>query len=438
MNSFDELKLGETVYLCPAGGASRKMYNLIRSCRPDICVKMFLDSYKSTVNKGGDIKRIDELESHEIDIRVIIVIEREKVRKDLVDVLEISGFDKISCVDNSFSVNVLEANHENSNIMHFIYDLSVNALNYEFVVSLVHADSERKRLGFKWLHPVIIYSNNSPVFDLSRESIRSEGAVLESSNYWFIYNVIIPSMSLLPSCKGYTLFESRSEALRVIDLYSGSMFPVDYSIGSPVELDSIRNTCLGDGYGQPLKSNQSSISFVQQWIDMFDFDRDKCIVITLRQNLLSEERNSDMSAWKCFADKVRVNGYVPIFVKDTYSDFDADDLNGYSVFSPASWNIFLRMALYEVCYLNMTVNTGTIALCMFNKNVRYINFAYVSDEHYAGSYEFHEASGSHIGSQYPGSSSFQKTVWGGGDSCDVIFNEFMGMVDKIESANICG
>ena len=93
----------------------------------------------------------------------------------------------------------------------------------------------------------------------------------------------------------------------------------------------------------------------------------------------------------------------------------------------------LRMALYETAFLNMTVNTGTVALCMFNAKVRYINFVYISDEDYSGSERFHEAAGTPVGSQYPGASKYQKIVWGGGGDCKKIVMEFIDMADLIKS-----
>jgi len=87
--------------------------------------------------------------------------------------------------------------------------------------------------------------------------------------------------------------------------------------------------------------------------------------------------------------------------------------------------------LYERALLNMTVNTGTISLCYFNKNVRYLNFIYISDIA-TGKEEYHKLSGTPYGSQYPASGPFQRWVWGGSDDCTVLVSEFDKMVKAIE------
>lgn len=438
LENINQIGYGESIFLAPAGGASERFHEMLVKHRKDIDLICYLDSYKSSCLGDDGIKRIDEVVPEDIGYKVVVVIERESIVDTIASSLSDVGFKDIYWIDNRFRFSdCLVGPIKYPRMLHFFYDFGVNALNYEFLIALAHADAERNRLGLQDLHVVLVPQNKHAIFNLSRDSFRDEGALLESDNDWFLHNVIVPSIALLPSCKGFTLCGTRGEAGNIVSRNQLIMHPSSYNPDSPMELDSVRNcnnTDIydGKGYGQPFYSSKAAILFVKQWIDGVGVERGKIVAITLRQNKLSKERNSNLDAWKCFAGKILKSGYVPVFIKDTYTDFDVDTLDEYKVFHVGAWNIMLRMALYELSYLNMTVNTGTIALCMFNERVRYINFIYLSEDDYAGSVEFHNVSGNPVGTHYPGSTPYQKTVWGGGDDCMRLIDEFDNMVSLIE------
>lgn len=438
LKDLSGLSKGQTVYVAPAGGAARRFVEVLAKHRPDIEVIGFLDSYRSFVLCGRVVEQIDQIKEPRPEVTVIIVMEREDIRKQISATLDDAGFSEVCWISSRFNVDQEVGEDKGNNVLYFFYDLSVNALNYEFIVALCHAEVERKILGFSKLHPVIVPKRLDSIYDLSRTSITQTGGGLEADNYWFLHNVIVPATALLPSCESITLCGSRQEAKMLTERLSYNKFPHEYDIDFPLELNSNRNLLNkeiydGNGYGQPLVSRSSSLSFVKQWLRKNSIDNKKNIVITLRQNCLQKGRNSDLDAWRCFAQQIEKKGYVPIFIKDTYSDFESDDLGNFLIFHEASWNILLRMAMYEMAYLNMTVNTGTYALCAFNSKTRYLAFIYLCETDPVGSTAFHEAAGTPVGSQYPASTPFQRWVWGGSNCCDCLMKEFQSMCKLLES-----
>jgi hypothetical protein len=421
----------ESIYVAPAGGAAERFVDGIREKRPDVDVSGFLDSFKS----GGEVTRVDQVDETQKEKRVVVVIEKAAIRKCLVDTLQQNGFTDLCWVGTNFSLCVEDEMEEDA--LYLFYDLSVNTLNFEFLYSLARMDIERRKAGKQRVHVVIVPQKKGSLFDFSRQSMEriNQNAPLESDNDWFMHNVVIPSVVLMPACSGITLCGSRREARNLAENYSNSRFPQQYDVDNPVELDSVlRVLDQGEyfGYGQPFVSSQSAVGFVRQWLDANGVLQDKCVVITLRDYGLERDRNSDLDVWKCFAQHIKKMGYVPIFVKDTYSDFRQDTLNEYLVFHVASWNIQIRMALYEEAYLNMTVNTGPYLLCMFNEKVRYLNFFHVSQQSYSGNEAYHTSMGTSVGTQYPAHTPFQKWVWGGSDDCELILAEFKIMCECIE------
>lgn len=111
-------------------------------------------------------------------------------------------------------------------------------------------------------------------------------------------------------------------------------------------------------------------------------------------------------------------------------------LVGYSghevtVFPEASWNIELRAALYELSYLNMSVNNGSAALCIYNRRARCLTFKMLTPSCGATSASYFRSQGIEPGSQLKHETPFQRMVWED-DRLEVIQKEFREMCDRIE------
>src|SRR5207247_3732084 len=98
----------------------------------------------------------------------------------------------------------------------------------------------------------------------------------------------------------------------------------------------------------------------------------RLITITLRDYEFMPARNSNVEAWAAFARRLDPNTYLPVFVLDTERTLDPvpTSIEKFDVLREASWNVGLRMALYESAWLNLGVNTGPLFMCAMNERTR--------------------------------------------------------------------
>ena len=436
ITKLDDFQRGQNLYIYPPGNAGRKLYEIIKKERPDINITAFLDSYKNGEMYGVPVLNVSYL-SAAADICVVVVMEREQIRKQILGNLHDKGVVNVKYIENDFDYGFVDKDLLIKNdILYFFYDLQVNALNYEFTCSLYHAEIERRKRGCKIVYPVIVPANKVSLFDLSRTAIPEAINDVEQSNYWFMNNVLIPSSAMFPSVGSAIVLSYRKEVEYMFGDNVMQKFPNNYSVSRPIELKSCRYINQIERahkeYSLPVINDPSSVNFVQQWLAREDIQGEKIIVITLRETSYQCGRNSVISVWKCFADNMIDRGYVPVFVRDTFSDFKDEELQDYIVFHEASWNIFLRSAIYELSYLNMMVNTGPHVFCTYNEKVKFLLFTYISVEDPVGSKDYFEVGKRHIGHQLGIHARFQRTVWGGTDSCELILEEALTMCKEIE------
>ena len=430
------------IYLSPYGNASRKLELMLQQhVGQDGNVKGYLDSYKS--DEKNRVIKIDEFNRSDDDYCVIVALERGNIREQIMSTLGKNGVKKIYYVDYNFSLTKLD-NNNFEKILYYIYDLSVSPLNYEYIAALCLAENKRIELGASMVQPVIVPADKGGVFDMSREALTAASSFVEKDNFWFLNNVLLLGTALLPSAKGVILCPQRKEVKRMISgvdeqlIYPGKEF-----IDNPVEMKIMpRLYSLArekDSAGlAPLKSSESSLKFIEQWANGKNITPDLLVTITLRESSYAPERNSDLNVWLSVAENLRDKGFYPVFIRDTHADFSVvDDFDDYIVFHEASWNVLLRMAVYEYAYINLTVNTGSLHLCMFNRYANYIGFIYVSDSSVGssvGTEKYYRAEGISIGEQYGVATNFQKLVWGGGDNFRSILSEFYQMDKKLLDA----
>ena len=97
------------------------------------------------------------------------------------------------------------------------------------------------------------------------------------------------------------------------------------------------------------------------------------MTITIRNYKFDALRNSNIDEWVKFAEWLIEEGFAPVFIPDTDSCFIREvKLDNFFVFRESSWNLGLRMALYEESYLNFA-SAGPAAIAKLNRKVRYIN-----------------------------------------------------------------
>ncbi len=146
------------------------------------------------------------------------------------------------------------------------------------------------------------------------------------------------------------------------------------------------------------------------------------------------ERNSNIEAWAAFANKLDKKEFFVIIVPDTEKAFHRlpKPLQGFASFETACWNIAIRAALYELAYLNLSVNTGPMSLCWLNARCRSITFkiSAKSPTPFPGTIENMRKNGFQPNKPPVFANKFQRWIWEDDDE-EVISREFNSMLELL-------
>lgn len=339
---------------------------------------------------------------------------------------------KNKLVDQSEFANlILHEDVENQAILYAFYDLNVARTTFDITGFLCLAEVERKNCGADKVHVVIVNATNNE-FNLA-----GKGIISTPEHDWRKRQLLMQSCALLPSCVGVTVTSCRSEA-KVLLNRAEHVFPKNYSVDVPVarwefthlfEAVNEGHVCLH------LRASEPAIAFLRSWYKSqgFDSPEQKVVTITLRWSEIKPKRNSNIEAWRDFAVYLRERGYFPVILPDT-EDAWIDFPEG-AIFTPACFNVELRMALYESAFLNTGVNNGPMHLCALNENTPYIMHKQITEDYAHTSTKSFIDRGFVIGQDFPGATKLQKLVWED-DSYEVIKTSFEQLErDLYESKN---
>ncbi len=325
------------------------------------------------------------------------------------------------------------ARHAHPGVLYAFYDLTVEPITYDFLWFLCGADLTRRAKGLEQVHVVIV---PGPQEGVREEDSAYETVVDRESRKWRIANVLMALTALLPACSGVTLAGSRAEAAATRNLAGSHYYPNGYESCMPVGHHP--NDCLiparkGIRPIGVLRAQRQGLQYIEQFVANYSQGR-RLITITIRDYAYGQDRNSNLSAWSNFAKELDVTTWWPVFVLDTERTLDPlpEPLCGFDVMREASWNVGLRMALYERAWLNMGVNNGPMGLCWLNEQTRYLTFKMVTTSVPQATVEFNRSRGFEPNESLPFATPFQKWVWED-DTVEVIRREFEAMVAVIEA-----
>src|SRR5260370_21013212 len=116
-------------------------------------------------------------------------------------------------------------------VLFAFYDLQVAPVTFDFLWFLAAADLERRRLGLKSVHTVIVPGGHDGV---RRERDDYELVIDATARQARIQNILIQACRGLPSCGGLTLATSLAEAAFLRSVVARHILPVDYELALPV------------------------------------------------------------------------------------------------------------------------------------------------------------------------------------------------------------
>lgn len=324
------------------------------------------------------------------------------------------------------STLVVKNNHANDTL-YFFYDFEVEPVTYDFVWALSVANAKREELGLSHLHVVLVPGSYG---GLRKELVDYESQVPHEARLWRLHAMILTSVKLLPLSCGVTLCSSRAQASLIRAREAKHIYPSSYNVAFPIphapELAAIYGPMVC-----ALRADKQAKRYVMDWLHHHAKQR-KTIVVTLRNYTYTPERNSNVQAWIRFANGLDKQKYFVVFIADTEQALHpvSDELRELTFFNEACWNLNLRMAIYELAYLNLGVNTGPMALCWFNAACRYITFKAAVKNVPAVPLRMITDKGFTPHQNAPFAGNFQKWVWED-DDFDIIIEEFEHMCKRI-------
>ena len=325
----------------------------------------------------------------------------------------------------------------NNNTLYAFYDLQVAPVTYDVSWFVASAELARRHAHLENIHFVIVPGNHD---GFREERALYEAAVDTETRRWRLNNIVLPILTFVPSFAGYTILPSRQHVHQYRTGAGSHVYPELYEPHLPVshhpsELLSINpGSPLAKEVGS-LRSPAQGIRYVTRWLTSRLSGR-KLITITLRDYSFMKARNSNIEAWIEFANRLDSTQFFPVFIVDTERTLDIlpPELTAFEVFREASWNVWLRMSLYESSYLNLGINNGPLFMSALNNKTRLLIFKIVTPSVPQTTEELISKIGFTIGGQLPFASRFQKLVWKD-DTLDILEYEFQKMVAHINSSS---
>ena len=331
-------------------------------------------------------------------------------------------------VRNNFSQQSLY----NKDILYAFYDLKVEPITFDFLWFLTGADIERRRLGLGQIQIVIVPGQ---VQGLRNEDPQYEVAVPQEARHWRIHNILLSAITLLPSCAGVTLAGSRIVASNIRSQAGSNIYPHVYETVLPSAHhpnDSLLPAKAGTRPIGILRATSQGLQYIDQWMTNHSQGR-RLLTITIRDYSYGSGRNSNIPAWGDFVRQLDQSIWWPVFVLDTERTLynTPVPIQEFTLFKEVSWNLGLRMSLYQRAWLNLGVNNGPMALCWLNDLTRYLTFKIVTPSVSQTTLAFNLSRGFESYQSLPFASPFQKWIWEE-DDLPIICREFESMVQSIE------
>jgi tetratricopeptide (TPR) repeat protein len=303
-------------------------------------------------------------------------------------------------------------NPANANRLTAVFDLDVVPPTFDIFPFLISAEILRRQLGCDSMHVLIVPASSS------RNTL---GIDSPENIAWRVRQIIIPALSLIPSCGSFTVCEDRAQAEIFLtgSIYENNLkvYPENYSVGAPTagfSIAEVEAMTYCDVTIPTIQASKQALLYATSWLEAFSQGRIP-ISITLREANNAIAKNSNLGAWAQFVGSLNPEIYFPFIIRDTDRVFEPADklLSNYAHFSLPAVNLELRAAIYEKCYLNLVGAGGPIQLCMFDQAVRFLVFnigkpgwSDTKPESYRENY------GIEIGQQLRVASQFQRLVWG--------------------------
>jgi hypothetical protein len=265
-----------------------------------------------------------------------------------------------------------------------VYDLSVLPVSFDIAAFLIQADIRRQELDLESITLVIKSGNFG---GLSPRAFLSHGA---NGGNWRVIHVLIPMAQLLPSCQDILFISDEKQLLTLRG--DRPTFPKDITQRADFHSYALAPLNQYAKHGTEVRlftaPGQARI-FVEQFLNA-NHIREPFVCISLREYQHQTSRNSNLDLYCKLATLVNKRGIKVVVIRDTNMAMSEPLGWQNAVECPAaSFDIALRLAMYEAAMLNVSVSSGpSCGLMMLSSKVDYMLTHIVDETQWLSNEEF--------------------------------------------------
>lgn len=305
-------------------------------------------------------------------------------------------------------------------VLYAFYDLNVARATYDILAFLCLADIQKEKVGAEYVHVVIVPAENNEF------NVAARGIIDTTEHHWRKRQILLQCCGTLPSCLGVSMTSTKMEADSLLSK-AKHIFPVGYEVDHPVacwEFNHLFDALSETSSIARLRATEKARALVSDFLSQHPVAGKRIISVTLRDSEIKPKRNSKNQSWRQFMSDLDKSAYFIVIVPDTERSWSQNwKVEGTVMFPEACFNVELRMALYELCDINLGVNNGPMHLCALNELAKYIMYKQITEDYAHTSTQSFIDRGFVIGQDFPGAKDFQYLVWED-DDYDVIRASF--------------
>lgn len=265
-------------------------------------------------------------------------------------------------VKGLFSNNL--KNNSNPGMPLAVYDLRIAPVTFDFPGFLFLAELYFRKKGWDRFDVVIVDEHWEHVSDEYEQIISKENRRLR------VYNMLFPMAQMYKACNSVRSVRSEGEVVNLCQ-NNPHVFPEGYT---GIHVRYTKAFWYKESLSKPpysgLQAPKHAIEIVQKYL-AYKAIRAPFVSLTVRFYKSEPHRNTDLNIYFRLAEYLEKKGYIPIFIPDGENPYDLD-FGRFHSYEQACWNLFLRMALYELCFTNISLGTGIYIMAGLNQKCSFI------------------------------------------------------------------
>lgn len=284
--------------------------------------------------------------------------------------------------------------------------MAVSPCSYDFFTFLYSAEICRIRRGLSDIKLIFVHGTEGK---FRKDNIRTQ-----QQNETFFNNVIIPGISLLPSCESFMWLKRQEISFQ--SLSAQNIFPRGYTLNQPTS-EYVAHALVASLLRKDTPGFLKAPSYSRKIAEQIANKRTggiPYVTLTVREierDNANNTRTINYDVWSEAIIKLREKGIETLVVRDTSQAFSPALFPNTPEVPEASVHLPTRLALYETAILNYTKNNGPGTLLLFSK-ARAMILNSFDDDVIALSRKWYSANyGMNHGDQFPMTSINKKFIW---------------------------